>query len=52
MLSPVAAGIKQGLAALAAGKSEAASALPGNELRDLLGYGDYDAQAKRFIVGG
>ena len=45
------AGIKAGLAALQAGQSEAASALPSNELRTLLGYGDYDAQAKQFIVG-
>lgn len=52
LLSPVAAGIKAGLAAIAEGGSEAKSALPGNELRDLLGYGDYDVQAKRFIVGG
>ncbi|GGC50669.1 carboxyvinyl-carboxyphosphonate phosphorylmutase [Siccirubricoccus deserti] len=52
MLSPAAAGMQAGLAALAAGKAEAASALPGAELRDILGYGDYDAQAKRFIRQG
>ncbi|MGE4047528.1 MAG: oxaloacetate decarboxylase [Acetobacteraceae bacterium] len=52
MLSPAAAGMKAGLAALAAGEAEAASALPPAELRTLLGYGDYDAQAKRFIVAG
>jgi hypothetical protein len=26
--------------------------MPGAELRAALGYGDYDAQAKRFIVPG
>lgn len=52
MLSPAAAGIKAGLAALTAGEAEAASALPPAELRATLGYGDYDAQAKPFIVGG
>jgi 2-methylisocitrate lyase-like PEP mutase family enzyme len=52
MLSPSAAGIKAGLAALAAGKAEAASALPPAELRTMLGYPDYDAQAKPFIVTG
>jgi 2-methylisocitrate lyase-like PEP mutase family enzyme len=50
MLSPAAAGMKAGLAALQAGTSEAATALPGAELRDLLGYGAYDTQAKRFKV--
>jgi hypothetical protein len=50
MLSPAAAGMKAGLAALQAGLSEAASALPSAELRDTLGYGDYDAKAKAFIV--
>lgn len=49
MLSPAAAGIKAGLAALAAGGSEAAGALPAKELRETLGYGDYDAAAKPFI---
>ena len=50
MISPAAAGMKAGLAALQAGLSEAASALPSAELRDTLGYGDYDAKAKAFIV--
>ncbi|MFM8615414.1 MAG: hypothetical protein ACKOC9_11995, partial [Alphaproteobacteria bacterium] len=35
---------------LQAGLSEAASAMPSAELRDTLGYGDYDAKAKAFIV--
>lgn len=52
MLSPAAAGIKAGLAAIAAGAQESTAALPASELRDLLGYGAYDTQAKRFIVPG
>ncbi len=51
LLSPVAAGIKAGLAALAAGKAEAPGALPPAEFRADLGYPDYDAQAKRFVSG-
>lgn len=50
LISPVAAGIKAGLAALVAGSAAAASALPPAELRATLGYDDYDAQAKRFIL--
>lgn len=50
LLSPAAAGMKAGLAALAAGEAEAASALTPAELRETLGYQDYDTQAKRFIV--
>jgi 2-methylisocitrate lyase-like PEP mutase family enzyme len=52
MLSPAVAGMKAGLAALTAGKAEAASALPAPELRATLGYADYDSQAKPFIVSG
>ncbi len=52
LLSPVAAGIKAGLAALNAGEAESPMALPPPELRTLLGYGDYDAQARRFIPQG
>jgi 2-methylisocitrate lyase-like PEP mutase family enzyme len=52
LLSPAAAGMKAGLDALKAGKAEAATVMPGAELRAALGYGDYDAQAKRFIVPG
>ena len=51
MLSPAIAGIKLGLEALKAGESESKAALPPAELRTLLGYGDYDARAKPFIVG-
>jgi 2-methylisocitrate lyase-like PEP mutase family enzyme len=49
-LSPAAAGIKAGLAALKAGQSEARSALPPPELRLTLGYEEYDARAKPFVV--
>jgi 2-methylisocitrate lyase-like PEP mutase family enzyme len=52
MLSPATAGIKAGLAALLAREAVAASALPPEELLATLGYPDYDAQAKRFIVPG
>ncbi len=52
MLSPAMAGIKAGLAAIAAGESEATGALPAAEFRDTLGYGAYDAAAKRFIIPG
>ena len=50
MLSPAVAGMKAGLAALQAGQSEAKTALPPPELRATLGYADYDAKAKPFIV--
>src|SRR3954452_13245186 len=50
LLSPSAAGLKAGLAALNAGEAEAASALPPPELRAMLGYADYDAAAKQFVV--
>jgi 2-methylisocitrate lyase-like PEP mutase family enzyme len=52
MLSPVIGAMKSGLAALVAGDAEAATALPGAELRATLGYDDYDVKAKRFIVPG
>lgn len=52
MLSPAAAGIKAGLAAIKAGKAEAATALPFAELRDALGYGDYEENAKPFALPG
>jgi 2-methylisocitrate lyase-like PEP mutase family enzyme len=50
MLSPAIAGIKAGLAALAAGQAEATMTLPPTELRDSLGYGDYEQQARRFML--
>ena len=52
LLAPVAAGMKAGLAALAAGAAEAESAMPPPELRLTLGYADYDDQARRFILPG
>jgi 2-methylisocitrate lyase-like PEP mutase family enzyme len=48
MLSPGVAGMLEGLAAVAAGGSAAASALPPPELARIIGYGDYDRQAQRF----
>ena len=52
MLSPAIAGMKSGLAALAAGKAESTMALPPPEMRDTLGYVDYDKQARRFVLAG
>ena len=52
MLSPAIAGMKAGLAALAAGQAEAAMALPPAELRATLGYDDYEQQARRFVLPG
>ena len=43
---------RRGLRPCVAGEAEAKSALPPAELRQTLGYPDYDAQAKRFIVKG
>lgn len=51
MLSPAVAGMQAGLAALAAGKAEAASALPVAELRAVLGYDAYDRTAAAFRTG-
>jgi 2-methylisocitrate lyase-like PEP mutase family enzyme len=50
LLSPAIAGMKAGLAALKAGEAEAKSAMPPPELRGTLGYADYDAKAKPFMV--
>lgn len=52
MLSPAIAGIQAGLATIKAGGAEATTALPSAELRTLLGYPAYDAQAKPFILKG
>jgi 2-methylisocitrate lyase-like PEP mutase family enzyme len=48
LLSPSIAGMQAGLAAHIAGKAEAAGALPGAALREVLGYGAYDVDAKPF----
>jgi 2-methylisocitrate lyase-like PEP mutase family enzyme len=50
LISPVAAGIKAGLAALVAGEAEAATALSSAELRATLGYPDYDVEAQSFAA--
>ena len=50
MLSPAIAGIKAGLAAQLEGMAEAESALPPAELRDVLGYADYETKAKPFAI--
>jgi len=52
MLSPAVAGMKAGLAAIAAGEAEAKGALPPPELRATLGYPDYDARARHFVIAG
>jgi 2-methylisocitrate lyase-like PEP mutase family enzyme len=48
LLSQVAAGIQNALAALAAGEADAAGALTSADFRRCLGYPDYEAEAKRF----
>jgi 2-methylisocitrate lyase-like PEP mutase family enzyme len=50
LISPVAAAIQAGLAALAAGRAQADTALDPAALRALLGYPDYDAAAKAYVV--
>jgi 2-methylisocitrate lyase-like PEP mutase family enzyme len=50
MLSPVVGAIKAGLAALKAGKAEGANAIPPAELRETLGYGDYEEKARAFTL--
>jgi len=52
LISPVAAGIQAGLAALAADRAEADMALAPSELRAVLGYADYEAAARPFVLGG
>jgi 2-methylisocitrate lyase-like PEP mutase family enzyme len=52
MLSPVIGAIQAGLDAIAAGKSESPSAIPGAQFRSVLGYADYEEQAKRFKTPG
>jgi 2-methylisocitrate lyase-like PEP mutase family enzyme len=50
LISPVVAAIQAGLAALAAGRAQADTALDPAALRALLGYPDYDAAAKAYVV--
>ena len=49
MISPAAAGIVAGLEAFKNGKANADIALPFAELREKLGYAEYDATANRFV---
>ena len=50
MLSPALAGMKAGLAAIAAGRSAADGALPPAEFRKTLGYAEYEAAARPFVL--
>ncbi|MGG5819928.1 isocitrate lyase/PEP mutase family protein [Falsiroseomonas sp. HW251] len=52
MLSPVIGAIRGGLAAIAAGQSASAAAIPGPEMREALGYNAYEKQASRFKTAG
>lgn len=49
-LSPALAGMKAGLAAIAAGGSAADGALPPAEFRKTLGYAEYEAAARPFVL--
>lgn len=50
MLSPSIAGIRAGLDALSAGNAVADSALAPADLRETLGYADYEERAKPFVL--
>jgi 2-methylisocitrate lyase-like PEP mutase family enzyme len=52
MLSPAVAGLQAGLAAIKAGESAAATALPPADLARLLGYGAYEEQSVKFRLPG
>jgi 2-methylisocitrate lyase-like PEP mutase family enzyme len=52
MLSPVIGAIQGGLAAIAAGQSASAAAIPTAEFRTVLGYAAYEDHAKRFKTAG
>jgi 2-methylisocitrate lyase-like PEP mutase family enzyme len=51
LISPVAAAIQAGLAAITADRPEADTALEPSELRTVLGYADYEAAARPFVLG-
>jgi 2-methylisocitrate lyase-like PEP mutase family enzyme len=51
MLSPVIGAMQNALAAIREGASESAGSVAPTSLRDVLGYGDYDAAARRFRTG-
>ena len=50
LLSPVVGGIKAGLASLLPGGAEPACTIETAELRDILGYTEFEDQAKRFAI--
>ena len=50
MLSPVVGAMMAGLDALNAGQAEAVGAIEPSELRQVLGYDEYERQAKRFVI--
>jgi len=52
MLSPVVGAMKAGLAALRAGEAQATSAISTAELRETLGFDDYEKKAKAFTLSG
>jgi 2-methylisocitrate lyase-like PEP mutase family enzyme len=52
LLSPAAAGMKAGLAAMLAGEAEAGSAMTGADLRETLGYAAYESEAKALAGSG
>jgi 2-methylisocitrate lyase-like PEP mutase family enzyme len=51
LISPVAAAILTGLAALKAGEAESSGSLSPADFRTVLGYADYNAAAKPYILG-
>lgn len=50
MLYPAIAAMQEGLAALKAGQAEAASTVPPAVVRQVLGYAEFEAAAKEFVV--
>ncbi len=50
MLSPVIGAMRDALAALTAGRSESDAAVPQAEFREVLGYGEYEAAARPFVL--
>ena len=50
MLSPAIGAMTAALAAIKAGRSESDAAIPSAEFRRVLGYGDYEAAAKPFVL--
>jgi 2-methylisocitrate lyase-like PEP mutase family enzyme len=50
MLSPVIGAMQNALAAIQGGASESAGAVAPKVMREVLGYGDYDAAGRRFVA--